>query len=577
MSRDLVADGPLVVLDRAFALVRDAGLKRAARAWLGGAALAVAALAVYHLERVEGTHAYRPVLALGLVLGWWTRALLLSDEARAHVLRLWRWPAPPEAGHAVDVVRTASVVALGLSVWGWLFGAAAILSTWLAVLLLPVLALRGVLAPSWLVHARLERSAGLRAWLRAVGDAGGRRATAATVELLLLLGTMGLAVNLWLAAAFLSTIARSFFGFDVASIASFLSPGNTFVLLVVLALAAVGLEPVRAAVAAVLWADGAVRREGLDVRAAVEDVLERAERRGASPRAADVAARVASGLVLACSVLVGSNGLAQGAPPPATLEPWAGPPGEPGVEPPPPADGSDPAGTAMPPKRAVAIGPDGDERVREAVDAILASPEFRDIPEDDRAASILERIERWLRWLLSRPSEPPGSLPVPEPPARIAMPPPELFVALGAILALAALVAWIARHRRDRSSGPDVESGVVVETDPRDRPPEGHLDDAAAFAAAGRWLEALRALYLATLVALDRRGLLVLERGRTNGQYVRQLPAGALRDDFRDLTRTFDGRWYGRIAATAADYERCRRLAERVCGAGSADAPEARS
>ena len=93
-------------------------------------------------------------------------------------------------------------------------------------------------------------------------------------------------------------------------------------------------------------------------------------------------------------------------------------------------------------------------------------------------------------------------------------------------------------------------------------------DDAAALAEAGELRRALRSLYLATLVSLDRRRWIAFDPHLTNWQYSRQIPGGAIRDLFRTFTRLFDHKWYGEEPTTLSDYERCRELATQIVDHG---------
>src|SRR5205085_8920680 len=73
---------------------------------------------------------------------------------------------------------------------------------------------------------------------------------------------------------------------------------------------------------------------------------------------------------------------------------------------------------------------------------------------------------------------------------------------------------------------------------------------AEGLAREGRFLEAVRLLYLAVLSTLHHRHLLRCEPTRTNGEYVRQVrlapeaPPG-LHAPFEELTALFELKWYG--------------------------------
>src|SRR5690606_13423747 len=145
-----------------------------------------------------------------------------------------------------------------------------------------------------------------------------------------------------------------------------------------------------------------------------------------------------------------------------------------------------------------------DEAIDRAVQEALARPEFTQ-PLRHESYGLLDRLVRWFREL--EPSTPPPRV------QRPALPAPPPWTMPAAALMLALIVVALALGRRpersltgDHASDPD---------DPRDRPAEDHLAAASRLAAEGAHREALRALYLATLVALDARGLIAFDRCRT--------------------------------------------------------------
>ncbi len=81
----------------------------------------------------------------------------------------------------------------------------------------------------------------------------------------------------------------------------------------------------------------------------------------------------------------------------------------------------------------------------------------------------------------------------------------------------------------------------------------------------GRYLEALRRLYLAVLALLHQAHLIRYERTRTNGEYadqLRKLPA--LHPVFLNLTGMFEVKWYGEKACEENEYFGCRQLADEI-------------
>ncbi len=559
-ARDLRAAGPLSMIDRAVALTRGSIAEVALPAWSGGGLLASVLLGIYYLERVEGIHTLRLPLALLLVLAFGGRSVLVARAAGRVTERLWDTRPDPAAGRTASVLRTAMVVALGLWVWSWLLVAGSLAGIVGVLPVLPLFIVRGAVAPSWLARAVREPEAGWGAFGRAFGDAQGRRFEGLLVEGMVLAAALGLMVNVYALLVVSLVLSRSLVGLELASIETFLSPNNTFVILCVAAVALVALEPLRAALSAQAYVDARVRAEGLDLRAAVEEAIEHAERRGPPDRAAGAKAAV---VMLALS-LGAAPALAQ--PPPAF--------------PPPPMDGYE----AEAPLDADIL-PDAERRTSTVGDIPAPSPSPDDLAAEERARAILERsefreladhrgeglrdlIERLFEWLL-RPRDDLPQVDAPDLPS-FALPGAWFFIALGALLLIGVGVyLWLTRQR-ERKAAKAAEAAIT--TDPRDRPPAAFLDDAARLADAGDLREALRSLYLATLVALDRRRLIAFDPHRTNWQYLRQMPRGAERDAFAAFTRLFDHKWYGRELTTAEDYARCRALAREIVGDARAEA-----
>jgi hypothetical protein len=534
---DLRASGPLEVLDGALLAVRSGGPAPLARAWAGSAPLALCALGIYYVERVEGIRSLRPPFAVLLVLAWWMRALALSRSARAYALSIRNTlplPEPPPRG--VDVLCTASVVGIGLWVWLWLLVFAAMMAPLAIAGVLPFVALRGAVAPSWLARAACARERGLAAFGQAFDDTAGMRGVFLIVEALTLLGAIGLFGNLYALLSLALLLGHALLGFEVAFVSSFLSPDNTLVLLLLATATLLVLEPLRAAISAQAFVDARSRRDGADLHAAVDAAIERSSQRGGSlmrsepPSAALV-------LVLAGALLAPRLAHAAPAAPAAT----------------PDAAEESPA----------AAGEAQDERVREQLGRILAQPEFREFAEGG-SSSVREWFDKLLRWLDQlgqdeRKQHDDSSINLPPVP-------PWLVMSL-ALIALAIIGMYVARAQRagaDRDERAQAAADAPLEV----TAPVSQLDEAARLAALGDARGALRALYLATLFALDRNRLIEYEPSRTNWQYLRSLPHGELRSAFAAFTRIFDHKWYGHEPATLDDYHACRQLADRICDTG---------
>jgi hypothetical protein len=130
------------------------------------------------------------------------------------------------------------------------------------------------------------------------------------------------------------------------------------------------------------------------------------------------------------------------------------------------------------------------------------------------------------------------------------------------------------RPRLERAEKREAGMGVETVTDPREQAPSVFLQRAARLAEEGRLREALQAVYMATLIALDRRRVINFEPSRTNFQYLRQIPQGETRELFGGLTRVFDRKWYGREGVTASEYRDCSAMAEKLCMSGTPGSAE---
>ncbi len=194
----------------------------------------------------------------------------------------------------------------------------------------------------------------------------------------------------------------------------------------------------------------------------------------------------------------------------------------------------------------------GADRVREAIDAILARPEFAPEPRSwlERARDfVLERLSELLQAMVDAGA---GGV--------------VGWVLVGVLTLVALLLAL--RFSRGLRADPTVASGVDP---PPLRPAVDWRADAAAHEAVGEWRAGLRCRWRALVADLAGRGLVEEVPGRTAGEYRRQvavaLPAAA--SDFDDATDLFEAAWYGEHPADAGQAERLRSLSERVlAGAG---------
>lgn len=106
-------------------------------------------------------------------------------------------------------------------------------------------------------------------------------------------------------------------------------------------------------------------------------------------------------------------------------------------------------------------------------------------------------------------------------------------------------------------------------TDQRGTPPQSAADyraEAAAFAAAGDWREALRARFRALIRELEQRGVLDQRAGRTAGEISNEASAAmpAIATSMRHAAEVFNEVWYGDRPATQAAYDSMAQVDESV-------------
>lgn len=198
--------------------------------------------------------------------------------------------------------------------------------------------------------------------------------------------------------------------------------------------------------------------------------------------------------------------------------------------------------------------------VRQDLQRILAGPDYaRPAP----APTLFARIAKWLRdtWdqlmrklrlpRLSLPGGLGGELALLRP-VLLGV----LFAAMAMLIAMAAVrlirvLSLRTPGARNSRRAPGWEPEESADADPDD-----WLAVADRLARDHDWRGAYRAAFVSLLIRLDREGAIRFRKGRTNGDYLRELSArppllGAL----MPFALTFDAVWYGRAQATSEDYD----------------------
>ena len=443
--------------------------------------------------------------------------------------------------------------------------------------------------------------------LVARGDAGaftmgrvGRRRLARSPALgaraLHALASLVVWVNLYTGAWLALYLGRALLGLEVAFLEELASPRNPVYLFFLVALTLVLLEPVRLSLGVLLLVDARVRSEGLDLIAAVERLSARRSRgaaaalilwaallpsraRAAEPR--DVEDLVA---LLREAGLAGDRRAQQGL---ERAKRLTGPEAKAlhhfvealrrDYE-----ENEDASDLAKKLREGLGeiptAGAAPSARAREAAGAILARAEFEAAVPTERAAPTPEEHESWLarllRWLFKDRSqkesdEPPRAPPIHSPGLGGGVFRFITYALVGLALAAALLVAARGLRRAPAAAAAAGSAGAAHAPKPEDaaesalsREPMGWWSEADALAARGEYRLAVRALYLAVLSALHRRGAIDYDPSRSNWDYVRAFKGeGGALPPFRELTLRFDFAWYGRRGGDAPGYALVRALA----------------
>ncbi|MDR3687858.1 MAG: DUF4129 domain-containing protein [Fimbriimonas sp.] len=218
----------------------------------------------------------------------------------------------------------------------------------------------------------------------------------------------------------------------------------------------------------------------------------------------------------------------------------------------------------------VSMGAMAEERSNTSIDASLAkqvksNPLYRDQGVDKRENWFREAIER-LKNLKWRPKEA-TKQDVPNIPliGRLLV-----YALWGLLIGAVLLLLYYALRYVDWRSTLMRKSRTLLEEDEPERTLDEWLTVADAHASAGRYREAVRALYLACLLKFDEHDVARFDRGETNWEHLARIQSSPLRPtdlDFTEATKQFDRVWYGHIVRGAEDYELFKTWYGRVVSA----------
>jgi hypothetical protein len=192
------------------------------------------------------------------------------------------------------------------------------------------------------------------------------------------------------------------------------------------------------------------------------------------------------------------------------------------------------------------------DSVRQAVDEVLARPEFQRPPPgwlQRLRTAALDLLDRFLGTLLGGGRG-----------AALA------WVVVAAVVVGVAFVAFRFARGVTRDPGRAAPSVGI-----RRRTPAEWLTEAEEAERAGRWRLGLRCRYRALVAELAERGLVDEVAGRTSGEYRVEVATGVpgVATEFDGATELFERAWYGDLPTGQDENATFRRLADQIlAGAG---------
>lgn len=211
--------------------------------------------------------------------------------------------------------------------------------------------------------------------------------------------------------------------------------------------------------------------------------------------------------------------------------------------------------------RAAAETPQKIEDYGSQAKEIKANPLYRD-PGVEEQSNWLDGAMRRLADLIPKRSQSPNiNLPKTGIPGWII---PGMWVLLG--LAVATFGYFAIRHFTwKRALKRQVKA--MLEDDEPERTLDEWLLLADEHAAAGRYREAVRAMYLSCLLKFDEAGVARFVRGETNWEHLRRISASAKKPasiDFLPPTQSFDRIWYGMHTNGRDDVDQYRHWYKQI-------------
>jgi Domain of unknown function (DUF4129) len=197
------------------------------------------------------------------------------------------------------------------------------------------------------------------------------------------------------------------------------------------------------------------------------------------------------------------------------------------------------------------------ETIRRTAEQVLRRPDYQLDPQPDAGATLLEwllRVLRWIltpfQWLLEALEGLPDLL--------------RWTIVIGLAALLILLVFHIGYTIVSAVRGPRQKRGLAAAVSRSPRDPAALERQAAESASRGDFITAIRLLFVACLLRLERAEKRTFRAGTTNREHLRRHQNSPVFKPLELFVETIETRWYGQGACGPEDFEACRVAHARI-------------
>lgn len=197
------------------------------------------------------------------------------------------------------------------------------------------------------------------------------------------------------------------------------------------------------------------------------------------------------------------------------------------------------------------------ETIRRTAEEVLRRPDYQLEPPSEAGATILEWLYRLLRWIITPIqwlADALGGLP-----GWLRWP-----VALGLVAVLILLVLHIGYTIVMAVVAPGRRRGLAAAVGRTPRDPAALERQASEAVSRGDFITAIRWLFAACLLRLERAEKRTFLLGTTNREHLRRHEDSPVYEPLKQFVETIEARWYGQGICGPEDYEACRAAHARI-------------